>query len=223
MNKYVIIVAGGSGSRMGAPIPKQYLSVGGKSILMHTLNAFYQAVPEAHLILVIPLLDFDLWRNLCQEHDFKIPHQVVAGGKSRFQSVNNGLGAIHSMDGTVAIHDGVRPFVSKQVILESFEVASKLGSAVAAVKMKDSIRKLNLEGISTFENREQYRLVQTPQTFDLRKIKTAFEVEESPSFTDDATVYEYSGKVVQLIEGNYENIKITTPEDLKYAEFLLRL
>jgi 2-C-methyl-D-erythritol 4-phosphate cytidylyltransferase len=221
MNKYVIVVAGGSGTRMGAPISKQYLPIGGKTILMHTLEVFYTTVSDAQLILVIPAQDFELWDKLCHEYEFKIPHVLVEGGKSRFQSVRNGLNSIHSKNGVVAIHDGVRPFVSPKVITESFEVASKLGSAIAVVTMKDSIRKVDKEGRSNFEDRAGFRLVQTPQTFDLGKIKTAFEVPELSSFTDDATVYEYTGMQVQLIEGNYENIKITTPEDLKFAEFLL--
>jgi 2-C-methyl-D-erythritol 4-phosphate cytidylyltransferase len=221
MNKYVIIVAGGSGTRMGTSIPKQYLSVGDKTILMHTMNKFHQTVTDAQIILVIPPQDFTLWQNLCEAHDFHVPHQVVGGGKSRFQSVKNGLDSISSIDGVVAIHDGVRPFVSENVIVESFEVAKLKGSAIAVVGLKDSIRKIEDNGVSAFENRSKFRLVQTPQTFDLRRIKAAFEVEENDSFTDDATVYEFQGGHVTLIEGNYENIKITTPEDLKYAEFLL--
>jgi 2-C-methyl-D-erythritol 4-phosphate cytidylyltransferase len=221
MNKYVIIVAGGSGTRMGAEVSKQYLPIGNKTILMHTLEKFHQTVPDAFLTLVIPANDFDFWNKLCQDYQFDVPHQLIAGGNTRFQSVKNGLAAIQTTAGIVAIHDGVRPFVSPEVIKNSFEVAQQSGSAIAVVPLKDSIRKVEWDGNSKFKNRKEYRLVQTPQTFHLQKIKIAFEVEENDSFTDDATVYEYQGHSVELIEGNFENIKITTPEDLLFAEFLL--
>lgn len=222
MNKYAVIVAGGSGTRMGAPMPKQYLPIGGVPVLMHTLRKFARAVSNIKLILVIPANDFELWTELCEQHQFQIPHQVVAGGKSRFQSVKNGLNMIPDHEGLVAIHDGVRPFVEAEVIQSSYEVAAKSGSAIAVVALKDSIRKLQDDGKSVFQERQYFRLVQTPQTFQVSKIKKAFEVTELHTFTDDATVYEHQGWQVELIAGNLENIKITTPEDLEYAEFLLR-
>ncbi len=222
MNKYAVIVAGGSGTRMGAPMPKQYLPIGGVPVLMHTLRKFARAVFNIKLILVIPANDFELWTELCEQHQFQIPHQVVAGGKSRFQSVKNGLNMIPDHEGLVAIHDGVRPFVEAEVIQSSYEVAAKSGSAIAVVALKDSIRKLQDDGKSVFQERQYFRLVQTPQTFQVSKIKKAFEVPELHTFTDDATVYEHQGWQVELIAGNLENIKITTPEDLEYAEFLLR-
>ncbi|SIT12569.1 2-C-methyl-D-erythritol 4-phosphate cytidylyltransferase [Belliella pelovolcani] len=222
MNKYAVIVAGGSGTRMGAPMPKQYLPIGGMPVLMHTLRKFVRAVFNIKLILVIPANDFELWTELCEQHQFQIPHQVVAGGKSRFQSVKNGLNMIPDHEGLVAIHDGVRPFVEAEVIQSSYEVAAKSGSAIAVVALKDSIRKLQDDGKSVFQERQYFRLVQTPQTFQVSKIKKAFEVPELHTFTDDATVYEHQGWQVELIAGNLENIKITTPEDLEYAEFLLR-
>ena len=221
MNKYAVIVAGGSGTRMRALMPKQYLPIGGLPVLMHTLKKFARAIIDIKLVLVIPAGDFELWEELCEQHQFQIPHQVVAGGKSRFQSVKNGLNAIKEQEGLVAIHDGVRPFVEPSVIQSSYEVATKSGSAIAVVALKDSIRKLQDDGKSIFQERQYFRLVQTPQTFQLAKIKKAFEVIELHTFTDDATVYEHQGWQVELIEGNLENIKITTPEDLEYAEFLL--
>ena len=221
MKKAAVLVAGGKGSRMGGSVSKQYLPIGGKPVLMHTLQRFYAADPEIFLILVLPEPDFLIWEKLCEQHHFSIPHQVIAGGNSRFQSVRNGLAALPFEEGLVAIHDGVRPFVKKEVILESFVKAEKSGSAIAVIDLKDSIRKVGTDGVSTFQERQYFRLVQTPQTFQIGKIKKAFQVEELPQFTDDATVYEYQGWQVSLIQGNVENIKITTPEDLDYADYLL--
>lgn len=221
MKKAAIVVAGGKGTRMGGPVSKQYLPIGGKPVLMHTLEGFYQAIPDVFLILVLPEADFLLWKGLCQAHGCSIPHEVIAGGNSRFQSVKNGLDALPFNKGLVAIHDGVRPFVKKEVLIESFEIAAKTGSAIAVVPLKDSIRKISEDGSNTFQERQNFRLVQTPQTFQVEKIKKAFEVSELPQFTDDATVYENQGWQVTLFSGNPENIKITTQEDLEYAEFLL--
>lgn len=221
MRKAAILVAGGKGTRMGGSIPKQYLPIGGKPVLMHTLEVFAQAEPEIFQLLVLPESDFPRWETLCLEYNFSVPHQLVAGGDSRFQSVRNGLDRLPFSEGLVAIHDGVRPFVKKEVIRESFAQAERSGSAIAVVPLKDSIRKVTGEGKSTFQERQDFRLVQTPQTFQIGKIKEAFLVAELPQFTDDATVYEYQGWQVSLIPGNPENIKITTPEDLEYAEFLL--
>ena len=221
MDKFAIIVAGGSGTRMGASFPKQYLEIGGRPILMHTLELFYEADRGTELILVIPSSDFGLWNKLCNEYAFDIEHRVVSGGNSRFQSVKNGLNAIPTNEGLVAIHDGVRPFVRKEVINESFIMAEEFGSAIAVIPLKDSLRKLTDNGKSFFQERQYFRLVQTPQTFQVSKIKKAFEVQELHHFTDDATVYEHQGWQVHLISGNPENIKITTPEDMEYASFLI--
>jgi 2-C-methyl-D-erythritol 4-phosphate cytidylyltransferase len=221
MQKFAIIVAGGSGSRMKSEIPKQFIEVGGKPILMHTLNAFHQAVEDLRLIVVLPEKDHELWSQLCKEYGFFIKHTIVQGGSSRFQSVRNGLAAIAESSGLVAIHDGVRPFVYASVIQHSYDVAQKEGSAIAVVPLKDSIRRIDENQVSVFQDRNQFRLVQTPQTFDLTKIKQAFLVEELSVFTDDATVYEHQGWQVTLIEGNTENIKITSPDDLSFAAYLL--
>lgn len=206
---------------MGGTVSKQYLPIGGKPVLMHTLRTFAQAEPGITLLLVLPAGDFMFWKKLCEEYNFDIPHQLVAGGDSRFQSVRNGLDKLPFTEGLVAIHDGVRPFVAREVIQESFREAAKSGSAIPVVALKDSIRKVSKEGKSVFQDRSGFRLVQTPQTFQVAKIKSAFLVPELPDFTDDATVYEHQGWEVTLIEGNTENIKITTREDLAYAEFLL--
>jgi len=222
MKNSAIIVAGGSGTRMGGPMPKQYLEIGGKPILMHTLLKFYEFSLELNLVLVIPPSDIDLWSNLCEKHNFIVPHKVVSGGSSRFQSVKNGLNSLETGQELVAIHDGVRPFVSVEVIKNSFDEAFNSGSAIAVAPLKDSIRKVKEEGGSVFQDRQHFRLVQTPQTFQTSKILQAFETEELPIFTDDATVYEHKGWEVSLIDGNPENIKITTPEDLDYADYLIK-
>lgn len=222
MDKVAVLVAGGRGTRMGTSISKQYIPIGGKPVLMHTLEAFHRADAQIQLILVLPQDDFEFWRDLCFQYDFKLAHQVVAGGATRFQSVKNGLDTISISSGLVAIHDAVRPFVSEEVIKESFHKAQESGSAIAVVPLKDSLREVSThEGQSQFRERHKYRLVQTPQTFHLDKIKKAFETPERGEFTDDATVYEFQGWQVTLIDGNLENIKLTTPEDLEYAEFLL--
>ena len=221
MNKAAVLVAGGKGMRMGTSLPKQYLPLAGKPVLMHTLEKFFSADPSLLLILVLPKDDFEYWRSLCDNHNFTLPHELVPGGESRFQSVKNGLMALPFTEGLVAIHDGVRPFVTEQVIQSSFEEAAKSGSAIPVVSLKDSLRKVDVGGESTFQERKDYRLVQTPQTFQVEQLMQAFAVEELDIFTDDATVYEYQGWAVTLIEGNAENIKLTTPEDLAFAEFLM--
>jgi 2-C-methyl-D-erythritol 4-phosphate cytidylyltransferase len=221
MKKAAVLVAGGKGMRMGTSLPKQYLPLAGKPVLMHTLEKFFSADPSLHLILVLPKDDFEYWRSLCDNHNFTLPHELVPGGESRFKSVKNGLMALPFTEGLVAIHDGVRPFVSEKVIQTSFEEAANSGSAIPVVSLKDSLRKVDAGGESTFQERTNFRLVQTPQTFQVERLMQAIAVEELGIFTDDATVYEYQGWAVTLIEGNAENIKLTTPEDLAYAEFLM--
>ncbi|WP_209330496.1 2-C-methyl-D-erythritol 4-phosphate cytidylyltransferase [Lunatimonas salinarum] len=221
MTRSVIIVAGGSGLRMGSPIAKQYIPVGGVPILMRTLQAFHSFDETMQLVLVLPEKDMGFWRDLSKQYGFRIPHEVVAGGQSRFQSVRNGLSAVPEGQSLVAIHDGVRPFVSSEIIRQSFEQAASTGSAIPVVPLKDSLRRVGADGQSVYQDRQAYRLVQTPQTFQVTRIKSAFLVEESDAFTDDATVYEHQGWQVHLVEGDPENIKITTPEDLRYAEFLV--
>lgn len=221
MNRSAIIVAGGSGTRMGSPLAKQYIPVGGVPILMRTLQAFFAFDTNMQLILVLPEKDRTFWANLCRQHQFAIPHEVVAGGHTRFQSVRNGLAALRKEQTLVAIHDGVRPFVSQGVIRRSYEEAAKSGSAIPVVSLKDSLRRVWEDGRSAYQDRQVFRLVQTPQTFQVALIKRAFLVEESAEFTDDATVYEHQGWEVSLISGDPDNMKITTPEDLHYAEYLV--
>ena len=216
---YAIIVAGGSGKRMQSSTPKQFIEIGGLPILMRTINAFYQYSQNLTIIVVLPEDQFTLWHTLVKVHHFDIPYELVKGGNSRFESVKNGLQSIEK-DGLVAIHDGVRPFVSSQLIGRCYKSAEDYGSGVAAVIPKDSIRELTDSGSNTV-NRNQYRLMQTPQTFKLAIIKQAYMSTVDKGFTDDASVAENAGSKISLVEGGYSNIKITTPEDFKIAQALL--
>jgi 2-C-methyl-D-erythritol 4-phosphate cytidylyltransferase len=218
MQKIALIVAGGSGTRMETNVPKQFLLLAGKPILMHTIEVFYFAGVN-QIILVLPQSQIEFWNQLCQTHGFAIKHQLVAGGASRFESVNNGLQQCNDND-IVAIHDGVRPFISKEIILNSFETALEKGNAVAAVRLKDSIRKVELLGNKNV-NRDNYYLIQTPQTFKAELIKEAYAAQDHINFTDDASVLEANGHAINLIPGDYKNIKITTPEDMLIAEAFL--
>lgn len=221
--KYALIVAGGSGTRMQQQIPKQFLNLHGTPILMHTIKVFFKA-QVSEIIVVLPNEQFSYWHQLCEKYQFKIPHQLVAGGSSRFESVNNGLNQINNEinNNLVAIHDGVRPLVSEKIIHHAFEVASEKGNSVVAVRLKDSIREVNLLSNKNV-NRINYYLVQTPQTFLVSEIKMAYAKADHNNFTDDASVLESTGKPIFLIEGSYSNIKITTPEDLLIAEALMQI
>jgi 2-C-methyl-D-erythritol 4-phosphate cytidylyltransferase len=220
-NKYAIIVAGGSGTRMGSEIPKQFLEVGGIPILIRTILQFKKADSAVQVILVLPKSQFSFWQELTSKHNFTLSYQLVSGGDSRFQSVQNGLNSISDSKGLVAIHDGVRPFISQEIINESFRIAQEKTNAVVSVPLKDSIRFVDENGVNQAKPRSQYRSIQTPQTFQLNLLREAFEVEESNQFTDDATVFEHAGHKINLIEGSYKNIKITTPEDLLLGEGFL--
>ena len=220
MQKYAIIVAGGKGTRMGETVPKQFLLLKSKPILMHTLEVFYQQDKHISIILVLPQSEQSRWQELCSRHAFQIPHQVTNGGDNRTLSVRNGLAVISDNEGLVAIHDGVRPLVEKRIIQYSYESAAREGSAVASVALKDSIRWSDGNN-SKAMNRAHYRLIQTPQTFLLSRLREAYNKVGNKTMTDDASVYEWAGYTVNLIEGSYRNIKITTPEDLSIAEALL--
>lgn len=220
---FAIIVAGGSGSRMQSAVPKQFLLLDGKPILQRTIEQFMAvSTPPVQLILVLPDRDLSTWQLLCEQHQFNPPIQTVAGGATRFQSVRNGLAAISATTGLVAVHDGVRPFISPAIIQNSFETAARTGSAVTAVPVNDSIRLVNSDGSSQAVDRSQYRFVQTPQTFDLQSFRQAFQTEEQPFFTDCASVMEYAGFPITLIEGSHQNIKITTSADLYASSSFLR-
>ena len=215
---YAVVVAGGSGSRMQAQVPKQFLPVGGLPVLMHTLLRFQAYDAHMPIVLVLPAAEIPTWQELCLQHDFKVKHNVVAGGKTRFQSVQNGLAALRSFeDGVVAVHDGVRPFVTQEIIRTAFETAHDKGTGVVTVPLKDSIRRVT-GAASKAVNRNAYRLVQTPQCFRLPLLRRAYEQTESAQFTDDASVVEKFGHKIHLVEGAYQNIKLTTPEDMLLAE-----
>ena len=213
--KIVLIVAGGKGERMNTDIPKQFLEIKGKPILMHTLDVFQSFDSNMKLILVLPEIQIDFWRELCAKHNFTLQHQIAAGGQTRFHSVKNGLEAVDS-PALVAVHDGVRPLVSIETIARCFEAAGKYDAAIPVVDLVDSIRKVS-ENDSQSVDRNAYKLVQTPQIFDADLLKKAYEQEFSASFTDDASVVEALGTTIHLVEGNRENIKITTEFDLKIA------
>lgn len=219
MKKFVVIVAGGSGTRMGAEIPKQFLELCGKPVLMHTIEVFYTYDSECEIILVLPQEQQEFWSELCRKHSFPIPHQIIAGGKTRFHSVKNGLGQVTG-EGIVFIHDGVRPLVSLQTIEKCERMAQKNGNAIPVLSVNESLRKLNGQQSNSVD-RTLYLTVQTPQTFRSEQILDAFQTDYDQVFTDDATVVEKAGYPVFFVEGNRENIKITTPVDLIVAEAIL--
>lgn len=219
MKHYAIIVAGGSGTRMGSDIPKQFLLLHSKPILMHTLEKFHAS--NAELILVLHADYHDYWKNLCVEFSFDVPHLLVQGGINRFESVKNGLKHI-VQDSIIAIHDAVRPLVKIESILKAFEIAKERGNAVLAVPSKDSLRRV-VDGTNSTVVRSEYFLIQTPQVFQYSTLKKAYEVEFKEEFTDDASVVERMAEKINLVEGDYSNIKITTKEDLMIAETLMKI
>ncbi|MBR9999668.1 MAG: 2-C-methyl-D-erythritol 4-phosphate cytidylyltransferase [Cyclobacteriaceae bacterium] len=218
--EYAVIVAGGTGTRMTSDVPKQYIPVNGLPILMHTIRIFFDYSTNINLIAVLAEKDHDHWQELCHQYKFHYPVILAKGGETRFQSVRNGLEKTGD-SGLVAIHDGVRPMVDKAIIGASFQLAALHGCAIAAVRLKESIRITDKDETRTVD-RSKYRLIQTPQTFQIPIIKRAYEQPENPSFTDDASVAEKAGYKISLFEGSYRNIKITTPEDLQMAAMLLR-
>ncbi len=220
MKRYAVIVAGGKGLRMGSEIPKQFLILNGLPVIMHTIQKF-AAFENLQIILVLPASQFDYWKDLVLKYQFNIPIQLVEGGESRFQSVNNGLNAISENQSLVAIHDGVRPMISYDFIEASFVQAAKNGNAILAIKPKDSIRKQELLENHAV-NRNNYYLIQTPQTFKTELIKEAYSKAEDDNFTDDASVLEGVLKQrIYMIQGDENNIKITSPVDLKIASVLI--
>jgi 2-C-methyl-D-erythritol 4-phosphate cytidylyltransferase len=220
---YVIIVAGGKGLRMGSDIPKQFLPIGGKPVLMRTLERFREYSTELQIILVLPENQQDYWLQLCQQYHFEVKYQLANGGQTRFHSVQNGLALVpDDADGVVGVHDGVRPFPSIDVIKNCYEAARTAKAVIPVIPVVETVRHLEGEGSVTVP-RGDYRLVQTPQTFDIQLLKTANRQPYLDGFTDDASVVESYGHAITLVEGNRENIKITTPYDIVVAEALCRL
>ncbi|EFB93680.1 2-C-methyl-D-erythritol 4-phosphate cytidylyltransferase [Prevotella bivia] len=221
MEKYAIIVAGGKGLRMGGEVPKQFLPVAGLPVLMRTIKRFHAYDPTLKIILVLPKEQQAYWQRLCEEYQFTDDYQLANGGATRFQSSKNGLQLIpDNADGYVAIHDGVRPFVSIDTILRCFEATLTSQAVIPVLNVNDTLRHISQDGSGENVQRSEYRLVQTPQVFDISLVKRAYQQEENDGFTDDASVVESLGQKVEMVEGNRENIKLTTPFDLKVAEVI---
>jgi 2-C-methyl-D-erythritol 4-phosphate cytidylyltransferase len=232
--KIVLIVAGGRGERMQSEVPKQFIEVAGKPILMHTVEAFIRYDSNLPVFVVLPADQIDFWENLCSKYAFKFPHHLVVGGETRFHSVKNGLAAVSEFLATfypdqsekerdialIAVHDGVRPLVSEATIRRCFDEAEKFGTAIPSLDLIDSLRSIHTKNSQSLD-RSAFKLVQTPQVFYLNFLQQAYKQEFSPLFTDDASVVESIGLNVHLTEGNRENIKLTTAFDLELASFLL--
>jgi 2-C-methyl-D-erythritol 4-phosphate cytidylyltransferase len=216
--KYVIIVAGGSGSRMSNVVPKQFLLLKGLPILMHTINRFAK-IEDLNIILVLPDSQTQYWKELCEEYNFHTSHAIAIGGSTRFESVKNGLALVTS-DSLIAVHDGVRPLISIALINRIFEATNTEKAVILVTPMSESLRHIK-DKVSIALNRNEYRLVQTPQCFKSEILKQAYLQTYTDNFTDDASVVESMGIKVYLIEGEVSNIKITTPQDLIIAEALL--
>jgi 2-C-methyl-D-erythritol 4-phosphate cytidylyltransferase len=219
MQKYALIVAGGQGKRMGTEIPKQFIELSGKPVLMHTIEKFYRFDKSISIIIALPENQFEYWLAIREKHSFKIPHDIVKGGPHRFYSVRNGLELVDDKS-LVAVHDGVRPLVSTETIRRCFDAAEKYGNAIPVVNPGESLRMISENGSSPV-SRDRIRIIQTPQVFRSAILKKAYLQKYDPSFTDDATVLEKSGGTINLVEGNRENIKITNPEDLLIVSALL--
>ena len=229
---YIIIVAGGKGLRMGTDIPKQFLPIGGKPVLMRTLERFREYSADLQIILVLPKAQQDYWKKLCQKHNFTVEYQLTDGGETRFHSVQHGLALIpDDAEGVVGVHDGVRPFPSVEVIRNCYETAREKKAVIPVIPIVETVRHLIGESnvqCSTFNvqrsvtvPRNDYRLVQTPQCFDIQLLKAANRQPYNDGFTDDASVVEAFGLSITLVEGNRENIKITTPFDIVVAEAII--
>jgi len=229
MKRTVIILGGGKGVRMGGDLPKQFIPLQGKPVLMHTIDVFYRWDPTIDLVLVISEEYASYWEMLCKELNFTVPHRTVYGGETRFHSVRNGLQSLRhceersnpdTIQDLIAVHDGVRPFVAPEVITTCFEMAESYGAAIPVIPMIDTVRVTNGDANRAFD-RTRLRVVQTPQAFHADILLKAYEQPYDKLFTDDASLVEASGHPIYLIEGNHENIKITTPVDIQYAKFLI--
>jgi 2-C-methyl-D-erythritol 4-phosphate cytidylyltransferase len=221
MNRYAVIVAAGSGMRMGAPIPKQFLEVGGRPILMHTLNRFVAFDASIRLVVVLHPDYIEFWRSLCEKHDYSVPHSIVSGGSERFFSVQNAIQSLlDTEEAIVGIHDAVRPMVSVATLERCYATAQETGSAVPCISVNDSMRIVDADGNRSI-NRSSLRIIQTPQCFRLNLLRRSFTQEYNTAFTDDASVVEALGESIELVEGNRENIKVTTPEDMHWLNLLL--
>jgi 2-C-methyl-D-erythritol 4-phosphate cytidylyltransferase len=220
VEKSIIITAGGIGKRMGGSLPKQFLPIQGRPILFYTIERFYEYDQQIEILLTLPEDWRSYWQELCQEYQFTIPHQVISGGKERYHSIQ--LALKHSTGKYVGVHDGVRPFVSIETISRCYEKAQLDGSAIPVMYIKESLRMLTDEKLSVSVERSAYRSVQTPQVFERSILVNAYERPFHDAITDDASLVEENGTTIFLVEGNEENIKITTPLDLAFCELILK-
>lgn len=218
----VVIVAGGKGLRMGTDIPKQFLPVGGKPVLMRTIERFYEYDSSMQVVLVLPVSQQDYWRTLCREHHFTLPHAIADGGATRFHSVRSGIAKVAADVQLIGVHDGVRPFVSVATIKACYEEAARSEAVVPVTDVVETLRHLGEHGASATVARSEYKLVQTPQVFGAPLLRKAYQQEYVDFFTDDASVVESLGHTVSLVDGNRENIKITTPFDIIVAEAMVK-
>lgn len=223
MERFAILVAGGQGLRMGGDVPKQFLPLDGRPVLMHTIDRFREVFPDMHIIVVLPQGQHDYWHDLCRRHHLEGGFLTAPGGDTRFHSVLNGLNAIPAdvSEGLVGVHDGVRPFVSRDTLRRCYEEAARSGTAVPVVPVVETLRHVSSDGESMTVPRGDYRLVQTPQVFSLSLLRRAYRQPYAPQFTDDASVVEALGERITLVEGNRENIKLTTPADLLLAKGIM--
>lgn len=221
MKYYAILVAGGSGNRLKTSVAKQFLLLGDKPVLMHTIEAFSNCTLRPEILLVLNVQQHDYWKELCNTYNFNIAHRVIAGGAQRFHSVKCGLDSITG-EGIVAVHDAVRPLASTELIFKCYKEAEKKGNCIAGITPADSIRRRNNTHTSNAVDRNDFVLVQTPQTFQISLLKECYQIPYNNGFTDDASVVEHAGYEINVIEGERENIKITYPGDLEIAEVLLK-
>lgn len=215
----VVIVAGGSGKRMGASLPKQFMLLGGIPVVARTINTFSEALPNADIVVVLPEEHIALWRNLASRFDVA-PHRCVAGGKERFHSVKCGIEVLGSEVEYIAVHDGVRALASKRLVIRAALAVEEHKAVIPVVDVVDSYRRV-VGDASEIVPRSELRIVQTPQMFSAELLRRAYEQPFDASFTDDASVVEALGEKIALVEGERTNIKLTTPEDMAYAEWLL--
>jgi 2-C-methyl-D-erythritol 4-phosphate cytidylyltransferase len=220
LEKTIIITAGGIGKRMGGTLPKQFLPIQGRPLLFYTIERFYQYDPTIEILLTLPEDWRSYWQTICEEHSFSVPHQVISGGKERYHSIQ--LALAHSTGKLVGVHDGVRPFVSIETIARCYEKAKTDGNAIPVMPIKESLRKLNDDTLSVSVERSAYRSVQTPQVFERSILVSAYQRPFHDAITDDASLVEENGTQIHLVEGNEENIKITTPLDLTFCELILK-
>ena len=213
-------MAGGTGTRMNSAVPKQFLPLAGKPVLLHSIMAFHEYDASVQIIITLPAVLYASWETLCSQYSFRLPHKLAVGGKMRFDSVKNALSFIPA-DGIVAIHDGVRPLISRDLIARAFDHAVAHGNAIPIVPVTDSVRSTN-GSLNNPLDRSKLRIIQTPQVFHASPLLKAYQQDYKDSFTDDASVLEAAGETIHLLQGDPYNIKITYPEDLAIAEALMK-